>query len=158
MKTVRCLALLVLWAAAPGVSLGAPPDADRWNLKDLYATQADWDQDALKLGQQLPRLSQCSGHMGQSVQGFKACMDLNAELLKRSIRLSAYASQLNDEDTGLAAGQDLKQRAQVLNSRLDEASSFLSPEILKLGRSRVDALLRQDRSLAIYRHPLDDMH
>ena len=157
MKTVRCLALLVLWAAAPGVSLGAPPDADRWNLKDLYATQADWDQDALKLGQQLPRLSQCSGHMGQSVQGFKACMDLNAELLKRSIRLSAYASQLNDEDTGLAAGQDLKQRAQVLNSRLDEASSFLSPEILKLGRSRVDALLRQDRSLAIYRHPLDDM-
>ncbi len=157
MKFVRSLGLLAMLALASGCASAAESEADRWNLTDLYATQADWDQDALRLEQQLQTLAKCSGHMAPSVKRFKACLDLNAEVLKRSIRLSAYASQTHDQDTGLTAGQDLKQRADVLNNRVEEGSSFFSPEILQMGRSRVDAFLRQDKSLAIYRHPLDDM-
>jgi oligoendopeptidase F len=157
MKIFTKISLLTLLAATPALSFCAESEADRWNLKDLYATQADWDQDAVKLEQQLQVLSKCSGHLSDSAKRFKTCMDLNAEVLKRSIRLAAYASQTNDEDTGLTLGQDLKQRADVLGSRLDEASSFFNPEILQLGRSRVDSFLRQDKSMAIYRHPLDDI-
>ena len=157
MKIFARISLITLLAAVPAWSLGAESDPDRWNLLDLYATQADWDRDALKLAQQLPALAQCSGHLADSVGRFKTCMDLNAEVLKRSIRLGAYASQTNDEDTGLPRGQDLKQRADVLSSGVDEASSFFNPEILHMGRVKVDSLLRQDKSLAIYRHPLDDI-
>src|SRR5207247_1268409 len=38
-----------------------------------------------------------------------------------------------------------------------EAASFVQPEILKLGRKRIDAYLKQDQSLESLRHPLDDV-
>ena len=54
MKFVRSLGLLAMLALASGCASAAESEADRWNLTDLYATQADWDQDALRLEQQLP--------------------------------------------------------------------------------------------------------
>ena len=157
MKILRSIRLLALLAALPACGFAADTEADKWNLLDLYATQADWDKDAVRLEQQLKTLAQCGGHLADSVKRFKACMDLNADVSKRSIRLAAYASQTNDEDTGLTLGQDLKQRADVLSNRVEEASSFLNPEILQIGRAKVEAFLHQDKSLAIYRHPLDDV-
>ena len=155
------LALALAFPLASGLSHAAthPNDttAQRWNLADIYATQAAWDQDATRLEQQLKTLSGCSGQLGKSVQRFKACMDLNADVLKRFYRLAGYAAQKNDEDTGATAGLDLRQRADVLGNRLEEAASYLSPEILKLGRAKVDAYLKQDKSLAIYRQLLTDV-
>ncbi len=154
------LALALAFPLASGLSAATHPNdttAQRWNLADMYATQAAWDQDAARLEQQFKTLSGCSGQLGQSVQRFKACLDLNADVLKRYYRLGGYAAQKNDEDTGATAGLDLRQRADVLGNRLEEAASFLSPEILKLGRTKVDAYLKQDKSLAIYRQLLNDV-
>ena len=157
MKKHFSIALLALMTAAPCSATRAELASDRWNLKDLYATQADWDQDAAALEQQLKLLSSCSGHLAQSAKRFKTCLDLNADVLKRYYRLAGYASQFHDEDTGLAAGQDLKQRSDVLGNRVEETTSFLSPEILKMGRAKVGALLKAHKSAAIYTHWLDDI-
>jgi oligoendopeptidase F len=64
---------------------------------------------------------------------------------------------LHDEDTGANAGLELSQRADVLGTQLAEATSFVSPEILALGAPKVSAFLKQDKTLDIYRHPLDDI-
>ena len=162
MKTIAPTALLATGvlaslAALPIAAHAADREADRWNLKDMYAAQPDWDKDAQRLELQLKELSACSGQLGQSVKRFKACMDLSADALKRFYRLAGYAGQSNDQDTGATAGLDLKQRADVLGNKFEEANSFMNPEILKLGKAKVDALLKQEKSLSIYRHPLDDV-
>ena len=157
MNTNIFAAILCLLATAPFLAKSAEPDPWRWNLKDLYATQTDWDKDAIALEQQLVKLSSCNAQLAQSARRFRICLDLNAEVLKRYYRLSAYASQWHDEDTGIAAAQDLKQRAVLLGNRVDETTAFLSPEILGMGRSRVDALLKREPSARIYKHWLDDI-
>ena len=157
MKKSLILATLALLTAASLSAVDAEAAADRWNLKDLYALQADWDKDATALTQQLKTLSSCAGHLAQSARRFKTCLDLNADILKRYARLSSYASQHHDEDTGLAAGMDLHQRAVVLGNSVEELTSFLSPELLKIGRARVTALQKADPSMAIYSHWLDDI-
>ena len=157
MKKILSFALWVLLTTSSLPVMAAPAAHDRWNLKDLYATQVDWDKDAAALEQQLKDLASCSADLAASANRFKTCLDLNADVLKRYYRLSAYASQFHDEDTGLAAGMDLKQRAVVLGNRVDEATAFLSPEILKIGRSRVDVLVGADKATAVYTHWLDDI-
>jgi oligoendopeptidase F len=157
MKKHFLIATLALMTVVASSVRSAEQEADRWNLKDLYATQADWDNDSATLEQQLKVLSSCNGHLAESAKRFKTCLDLNAEVLKRYYRLSSYASQFSDEDTGLAAGQDLKQRADVVGNHVDEVTSFVSPEILKLGRTKVNALIKADKSTAIYSHWLDDI-
>ncbi len=157
MRNYLYLAGLVLLAAASSSVISAESDTQRWNLLDLYATQADWDKDAVVVDQQLKKLAACSGHLGDSNQGFKNCLDLNAEVLKRYYRLNSYAAQTHDEDTGLAAGLDLKQRADLLGNRVEEAASFLGPEILQMGSAKVTTLLKADKASAIYTHWLDDI-
>jgi oligoendopeptidase F len=133
------------------------PTADRWNLQDLYATSADWDNDAASLKKQLEYLGACNNQLGSSARRFKSCMDMFSDVLKRYARLSSYASQLHDQDTGATAGLDLSQRADVLGNKFESATSFIRPEVLKIGAAKINAFFKQEPGLAIYRHPLDDI-
>lgn len=153
-SVIAALLMLPLYAIAADP---AETEADRWNLKDMYVDQAAWDRDASRLETQLKEFSGCSGKLGSSVKEFKRCMDLNADVQKRYALLASYAFQWRDEDTGATAGLDLSQRADVLGNKLQEASSFVSPEILKMGSTKVASFLKQDKSLAIYRQPLDNI-
>ncbi len=143
--------------AFPHAVLAAETEADRWNLQDLYVSSAEWDKDALKLQTQLKEISGCSGHLGESVQRFKACMDLSTDLLKRYARLASYAAQSHDQDTGATAGLDINQRSDILGSQLEEATSFFRPEILGLGQNKIKTYLGKDKSLSIYAHPLENI-
>jgi oligoendopeptidase F len=155
MKNLITRGVLALLGALPLTVTAADSDTYRWNLKDLYATQAAWEQDAKRLVNQLKPLSACKGQLA-AVARFKTCMDLSADVQKRLYRLYSYAGQTHDEDTGIAAGIDLKQRAEALGNQVEEATSFFNPEILKIGRARITAMLKADKSLAQYSQRLDD--
>ena len=152
MKKTLMAAMLCVAGAAQ-----AADDAHRWNLAAIYPSQAAWDADAKVLEKQIADFAACKGKLGESAKRFKQCFDAYADMLKRDYRLYSYASQLNDEDTGANAGIDLVQRADVLNNKAQAATAFMSPEVLRLGKARIDGYLRKDKSLAIYRHPLDNM-
>lgn len=138
-------------------SNAAETEADRWNLQDLYATSTEWDNDAATLKKQLEYLATCNNQLGSSARRFKSCMDMFSDVLKRYARLSSYASQLHDQDTGATAGLDLSQRADVLGNKFESATSFLRPEVLKIGAAKINTFFKQEPGLAIYRHPLDDI-
>ncbi|MBC3930042.1 oligoendopeptidase F [Undibacterium curvum] len=160
MKKNLIAALIGLAFAFPVSSYANHPndtEAYRWNLQDLYQDRAAWDIDAKKLESQLPQLQTCSGHLGDTLPKFKSCMDLYADIAKRYARLSTYAAQFRDQDTGNNAGQDLAQTADILGSKFEEASSFIRPEVLSLGAKKIDGFLAKDKSLSIYRHPLNDI-
>ncbi len=160
MKKNLIAALIGLAFAFPVSSYANHPndtEAYRWNLQDLYQDRAAWDLDAKKLESQLPQLQTCSGHLGDTLPKFKSCMDLYADIAKRYARLSTYAAQYRDQDTGNNAGQDLAQTADILGSKFEEASSFIRPEVLSLGAKKIDGFLAKDKSLSIYRHPLNDI-
>ncbi|HJW56039.1 MAG TPA: oligoendopeptidase F [Burkholderiaceae bacterium] len=135
----------------------AAENDNRWNLQPLYSSISDWNTDASRLEGQTRQFADCKDQLGSSAKRFKSCLDLNADMQKRFMRLSSYSAQLHDEDTGAIAGLELNQKADVLGSRLEQATSFVRPEILALGEAKVAQFLAQDPSLAIYRHPLDEI-
>ena len=145
---------LLFLLAVPFAVLAETP-ADRWNLADLYATQAAWEEDAARLENQLEEMSGCRGRLGESVARFKACIDLNADIAKRVGRLSTYAFETFAENTAASTGIELRQKARLLGSRVEEQVAFVRPEILALGPERIAALISGDPSLGIYRRPLD---
>jgi oligoendopeptidase F len=128
---------------------------DRWNLGDIYATQAAWDGDAARLESQLADLARCKGHLGDSAVRLRECLDLRAEMTKRLYRLGTFSGEKLAEDTGLPASLGLDQRADLLESKLAEASAFVDPEILGIGAARIQQFLAADSALAAYRFPLD---
>lgn len=131
--------------------------AYRWNLADLYPTVAAWNADAVKLQAQLKDLSACTDHLADNRARFKTCLDLQSDAAKRYYRLRIYSSQLLDENNDKASSQELDQRANNLGTEFGEAVSSFAPQILAIGEKQIDSWLGEDKSLAIYRHPLADI-
>jgi len=147
--------LAALWAsAAPGA---AERPEDRWNLAALYPSVKAWADDAARLEAQLKEFAACRGHLGESARRFKTCLEAQADFTKRYARLEVYASELFAEDTGLPETQELSEKARILGTKLEEAIAFVKPEILRLGKARLERFYAREKSLAVYRHPLDQI-
>jgi oligoendopeptidase F len=158
MKTAFPAALLAI--ALPAISPAAIAQErpqDRWNLADIYPSVDAWKADAAKVESGLKQLAGCRGKLGESAKRFRDCLDLDYDIAKRYNRLQTYSEEREAEDTGDAARQALNQSAQVLGTAVSEATSFMSPEILRIGKARIDAFFRQEPGLRIYRHPIDDI-
>lgn len=152
----QLLAALLLNAVASASALAQERPEDRWNLADLYATVAAWHEDAAKLDGQLKEFTaRCKGNLGDSPRRLKECLGTQADMNKRYGRLAVYAFELYAEDTGAPLGLELRQKTQVMGTRLSEATSFVNPELLKLGAHEIQRLVDQDRELLIYRHPIE---
>jgi oligoendopeptidase F len=134
----------------------ATAQADRWDLTEIYADAAAWDADVARVEQASTELAQCRGHLGDDAASLRRCLALQSDIEKRLYRLLVYANLQFDGDTGVAASLALTQRARVLVTRVTEVASFIDPEILAVGRARIDALLASDAGLRPYAHALDD--
>lgn len=153
MKTTFTALLFTL--AATTAPMAAERPQDRWNLADLYPTLQAWNEDVARMESQLPQMAACKGQLGQSAKRLRECFEHQSDIAKRYSRLAVYANELLSEDTGNAASLALRQKVQVLGSRLSESTSFIRPEILALGAARLDAFFREEPALATYRHPVD---
>jgi oligoendopeptidase F len=152
------LRLALSFAAATWLAPAlADSPADRWNLTELYPSVDAWNADTVKLEAQMKAFADCKGHLGDNAARFRKCLDLQADMNKRYARLYVFSSQTLAEDTGAAASLELQQKAEILGTKLNEAGSFVNPEILRLGKNRIDRFLAMDPSLKIYRHPLDEI-
>ena len=149
--------LSVATAAAPQATHPQERPQDRWNLADLYPTTDAWNADAAKVEADLPRLAACRGHLGESAQRLRECFDLQSDVSKRFLRLIVYANEWNAEDTGNQASLALRQKVQVIGSKLSQATSYVNPEVLAIGKARIEEFLRADPGLGIHRHELDDI-
>ena len=155
MKTLLSASIL---AALPLAAIAADDrPQDRWNLADMYADTAAWNADYAKVEAQLKDFAKCKGKLGSSAKGFRECLDLEYDVVKRANRLATYSGEWEAENTGDAARQSLNQKAQVMFTKVGEETAFVSPEILAIGKAKIDAFFKAEPGLKIYRHPVDDV-
>jgi oligoendopeptidase F len=153
MRLLHTLAIIVAFAAF-GTAF-AETEADRWNLAELYPSVAAWNADATKLEAQIKEFAACKGTMGESAARLRQCLDLQADMNKRYLRMAVFSGEQVSEDTGNPAYLELDQRGEVLGNRLTEGTAFVDPEILHIGKEKIAQFLAQEPALGIYRFPLE---
>ncbi len=84
------------------------PDQYKWNLTDIYPSDAAWKEAKQRLAEtnpaaernvSIPLLEKYKGTLGSSAQQLLGCLDLVTELNKEFSRLYSYASMSLDQDT-----------------------------------------------------------
>jgi len=144
--------------SAPQSSQNPERPQDRWNLSDLYPGAAAWNDDYGKLEQQVSQFTaSCKGKLGESAQRLNECSERQSDMLRRYLRMLVFAYEQFSEDTGVPASIEMRQRITVLGSKITEATSFVSPEVLAIGATKIDAFLRAEPALRAYVHPLRDI-
>ena len=129
--------------AAPEASL-----TERWNLADLYASLDAWNADAARLTEQMAEFGLCKGKLGTSAVSLRDALDLRADMIRRLYRLGLFSSEQLAQDTSVADSLALDQRCERLAHQLDEATAFVSPEILALGAAAVEAFIAAEPGAA----------
>jgi oligoendopeptidase F len=131
-------------------------EAYKWKVEDLYASQADWDKDLVRLEADLKAMASCKGKLGKSAKQLAGCLELQFALHKRFARLHNYAGRVHHQDAADVKGQELHERMSKLGTRVDAELSWLEPEILAIAPGKYKALIKT-KALSTYRHYLDNI-
>ncbi len=158
---------LFMALAAAGAAIGLPSSvfaADApassgaaWDLKDLFPSAEAWTAERTSVAAALPGIAAWKGKLGDSAQSLRAALDAISAVNRRLDRLGLYAGLIADEDTRVAVNQERQQIAIDLATAFESASSWVSPEVLRLGADKVTAFEKAEPGLAPYRFQLDNI-
>jgi oligoendopeptidase F len=160
------LRLLLIAAALSGLTLAGlaqerdrskVPDKYKWNLADLYSSDADWRAAKDKVAADVPKLGTFRGKLAGSPTTLADALDASAAIDKQLSRLYAYANMLADQDTRDSVHQGMKQEMVQLYSAFAAETSYSEPEILRFPKGTIEKFLSAERRLKVYEFYLKDI-
>ena len=154
------LVLVAFWVAFPDAGAVSQATADPaqgtvWDLTPLFADNAAWEKERAAVQNSLPGLAGLKGTLGRDPQSLQSALSQISQTQQRLQRLHAYATLKADEDTSIAENQARLQAIGNLQAQFSEATAFLDPEILVLGRAHVEAIEQADPALRPFRRQLE---
>ncbi|MGK2859753.1 MAG: oligoendopeptidase F [Thermoanaerobaculia bacterium] len=153
---IICL-LTVTAALAQPRDRASIPDKYKWNLADLYATDVAWRAEKDKIDAGLPKLAEYQGTLGKSPAAMLEALDAIFGAQKDLYKVYVYASMSADTDTRDAAKEGMRQEVTGLYSKYAATVAWMQPEVLALGKARVDEMIKAEPKLELYRMVLDDI-
>jgi oligoendopeptidase F len=154
--------LAALLASSPFVSAqerdrSKIPDALKWNLADIYASDAAWRGAKEAFAAELPTLGRFKGRLTSTAGSLADGLDRLFALDKELSRLHAYASMEADQDTRDSLREGMRQEITQLAATFGAQAAYIEPEVLKAGNAAVERFLAAEPRLKVYRVYLEDI-
>ncbi|MBO9621412.1 MAG: oligoendopeptidase F [Sphingomonas sp.] len=147
-EALAAAALAGLAAAAPAWAQGAAPGTTAlWDLSEIYPNDAAWDAARKQTLAALSGIAKYKGRLGESADVLAEALVLQSDLGRTVARVYTYASLRADEDVRAAAWQERQAQAVDLYTAFGEATAWFSPEILAVGKSKIDGFVAANRTL-----------
>jgi oligoendopeptidase F len=128
-----------------------------WNLEEIYPSEAAWRAEKDRITGEIPRLRAFQGRLGSSPGTLADALELQSRLDKEISRLYVYASMLADQDTRSSAHQGMQQEMQQLYANFSAQGSYLEPELLHLGKDKIERAIGGEPRLKMYAFYLRDV-
>jgi oligoendopeptidase F len=133
------------------------PDALKWNLSEIYASDAAWRGAKDAFAAEMPTLGRFKGRLTASATAMADGLDRMFALDKELSRLYVYASMEADQDTRDSQREGMRQAMTQLAADFSAQASFVEPEVLKAGKATIDKYLAAEPRLKVYRVYLEDI-
>jgi oligoendopeptidase F len=133
------------------------PDKYKWNLAEIYPSDAAWRSAKDKITAELPQLRQFQGKLATSASTLADALEKMSAFDKELSRLYVYTSMLSDQDTRDAQHQGMRQEMSQLYSSFGAQAAFIEPEVLRFEKGTVDRFLATEPRLNVYRFYLEDI-
>ena len=155
--SIACaIALLTLPSVAQDRDRAKTPDKYKWDLTEIYPTEAAWRAAKSKLQADIPQVAQFKGKLSTGAAVLVEALDTLNALDKELSRLYVYASMLADQDTRDAQHQGMRQEMVQLAGSFSAEASYIEPEILRFPKGTVETFLASESRLKIYRFYLEN--
>ncbi|MEB3100262.1 oligoendopeptidase F [Ferviditalea candida] len=131
------------------------PVEERWRLEDLFPDQKSWNDEYELTNGLIGRIAEYQGKL-EDPEMLKKCFQQEDELSLHTERLYVYANMKLHENMADAVYQALADKAKKLSVKANEATSFITPEILSLSEEKLKQFI-SDLKLSDYKFTLQEM-
>ena len=132
-------------------------DQYKWNLADIYASDADWEADFKRLQDMLPALKGLKEGFASSAAALAGALERMDEAALLCEKLYVYARMHRDENNANALYQGMADRAMSLNVTVSGETSFVAPALLKLPAETLEQYIAGEKRLDPYAFMIRDI-
>ncbi len=130
------------------------PEEYTWDLRDLFPTDAAWEQENESLKADVARFAPYQGKLGQDARTLLNYFRLEDEIGVRLEKLYGYANCKSDQDTADSFYQDMKGKALATCVAFSGASAFSAAEIMAIPDETLERFYHDEPQLEEYRRSL----
>jgi oligoendopeptidase F len=132
-------------------------DEHKWKLDDIYADWESWDAGRKELERRIDEYAALKGTLAQGPDRLLAAYRLNDDLGQLAHKVYFFPSLKYDEDQRDNAVNARRQQVQALLARWQQATSWLSPELLTIPLTTVRQWLDATPALSVYRFAIEEV-
>lgn len=123
-----------------------------WDLTSVFADDQAWRDEFASLEADVAKAADLEGQLLESAQRLLEITELQLGLMRRLEKLFVYASMKQDEDTRVAAYQELYSQINGLAARFGQTFAFYEPEFMEVTEEQLAAFMAEEPALELYRH------
>ena len=132
-------------------------DEHKWRLDDIYTDWTAWESAYAELERRIGEYAQLKGTLANGPEPLLAAYKLNDELGQLAYKVYFFPSLKYDEDQRDNQVNARRQQVQALMARWQEATSWLSPELLAIPIETVRGWMNANTDLALYRFAIEEV-
>lgn len=132
-------------------------EKDTWKLEDIYATEAEWEQEYDDLTRIIPQLEQRKETILQDAKSLALGLKEIDKAAHMAERLYVYAKMKKDVNNLDEAAQARADRSLLINVRLSSAVSYINPLLLSVDSKVLLQYLSDCPDLSDYRFMIHDL-
>jgi len=129
----------------------------KWNLAAVFPSDEVWQDNFNCVAAKLESIDTYKGKIGNCAESLLTCLTSSEKLRVEVGKLYVYANLKKDEDTAKSEYQGTADKAAGLSVKYSAAISFIEPEIIALGREKINSFMKTLDALQIYKHYFDDL-
>lgn len=128
-----------------------------WNAESVFKSPADWEKEVKQIEQDIAKIKPFQGCLSEGPSVLLEALGVAHNLLSRVSTAFMYAGFSYAVDTTNQHAAGMRGRAQGVYGQVLSAVSFLQPEILAIGKEKLEQWMNENEKLALYRHSFDDI-
>lgn len=131
--------------------------AFQWDLTPIFPDDAAWKAALDKAYEFVPQLHSFEGKLNESGETLLSYLELEERISEAIETVYGYASLKADEDTSLAAPQDMRGKAVSLMVAISTADAFATPELIAIEDETLEQYYVETPGLEKYRTALHNI-
>ncbi|MBQ1871042.1 MAG: oligoendopeptidase F [Lachnospiraceae bacterium] len=129
----------------------------QWKLEDLFATDEAWEESLKKADEYFKKIESYKGKISKNAKDLYDFLKLSDEITDWAEEIANYSSRKNDQDTTVAKYQDYFARTMGMFVKMQQAYSFVEPEIFSVPEETIEGFFKELPELDLYRRYYERM-
>lgn len=127
-----------------------------WDLGLIFTTDQDFEDAFKKVNIEAEKFKGYQGTLCDGPAALLAAVKALLDVYRLSEKVYVYASMKNDQDTTNSKYQGMFSRVQALMASIEGELAWFDPELMSLGKEKVQEYLQQEPELKEYSHLFED--